>query len=264
MVRNGMIKEDQFMRIAESQSSRDRISSNMRTKEDVQAYIRSLGGDDSLVIVLDGIWKSPWIRKAIYKDIQPNPFLSKTTEYLLEKQGWSSNEYLAVQWRTEGATGNLTDCYHQIVRPSIEVMRMKNNLKAHQVFVNTDLAGGSSGTYHSYYHRQERKVILESIEDRYGASPLAEFINQIEDSGIKAMVSGLVSANARVMLASSLAKVMSTEVALDKESACQKPTSKYITLVQEWRVEVLGRSPETVVRLFPHEKRFPEDEKGET
>lgn len=64
-----------------------------------------------------------------------------------------------------------------------------------------------------------------------------------QDSGVKAMISGLVSASAGFLLSSSFNGSGSNE--------CQKPHSKYIDLVSEWRLDLLGKYPESIGELFP-------------
>lgn len=54
--------------------------------------------------------------------------------------------FLAVQWRTETATGNLAKCYRH-VREAVEKFREKEGIERLQVFFNTDLTAGASSTY---------------------------------------------------------------------------------------------------------------------
>lgn len=61
-------------------------------------------------------------------------------------QGWEREGYLAVQWRTETSTGNLTRCYGH-VRDRIEEYRTREVFKRGQVFFNTDLPQHVSTTY---------------------------------------------------------------------------------------------------------------------
>lgn len=44
---------------------------------------------------------------------------------------------------------------------------------------------------------------------------------------------------------------------------CEKPYSGYITLITEWREEILHKQPETVVRMFPIEYPPPSEEPEE-
>lgn len=55
---------------------------------------------------------------------------------------------MAVQWRTETSTGNLTMCY-QHVREGVEKYLAKKGFAPGQVFFNTDLTPHTSGTYAS-------------------------------------------------------------------------------------------------------------------
>lgn len=97
-------------------------------------------------------------------------------------QDWEGGHYLAVQWRTELSKGNLTECYQEVSRAIngvrhedrtvhrelagliydcvlcsisgisqlksvLEMYRVKLGYGRHQVLVNTDLYGRTSGTY---------------------------------------------------------------------------------------------------------------------
>ncbi|CAM9657186.1 unnamed protein product [Scytosiphon promiscuus] len=64
-----------------------------------------------------------------------------------------------------------------------------------------------------------------------------------EDAGVKAMISGMVSASAGFLLSSSFNGSGSDE--------CQKPHSKYIDLVAEWRLQVLGKNLSSIGRMLP-------------
>lgn len=72
---------------------------------------------------------------------------------------------------------------------------------------------------------------------------------QYQDTGIKAIVSGLVIAQSRMLLASSLNKPASKDS--PEAAMCQKPFSGYIQLIVEWRTKLYRKNPDTVVRLFP-------------
>lgn len=71
----------------------------------------------------------------------------------------------------------------------------------------------------------------------------------LQDSGVRAFVSGLAVASSEVMIGSSLNNA-DTKVILDAYR-CQKPYSGYITLISEWREEILHKPRDSVVRMFP-------------
>lgn len=56
---------------------------------------------------------------------------------------------MAVQWRTETSTGNLTECYRLHVRSAVEERRLALGFRRHQVFFNIDLVGQASTTYNA-------------------------------------------------------------------------------------------------------------------
>lgn len=60
---------------------------------------------------------------------------------------------------------------------------------------------------------------------------------------MKAMISGLVSASAEFLLSSSFNGTGSTE--------CQKPHSKYIDLIAEWRLGLVGKNRTSVGEMLP-------------
>lgn len=70
-----------------------------------------------------------------------------------------------------------------------------------------------------------------------------------QDTGIKAIVSGLVMAQAKVLLASSLNEPASKMY--PEAGVCAKPHSGYIQLIADWRTELFRKEPETLWRLFP-------------
>lgn len=65
----------------------------------------------------------------------------------------------------------------------------------------------------------------------------------VQDAGVKAMISGLVSASAKFLLSSSFNTSGSNE--------CQKHHSKYIDLVAEWRFEMLAKGIDSAQHMFP-------------
>ncbi len=64
-----------------------------------------------------------------------------------------------------------------------------------------------------------------------------------QDAGVKAIISGLVSASAEFLLSSSFNGTGTTE--------CQKPHSKYIDLIAEWRLDVFGKNGTSVGEMLP-------------
>lgn len=68
---------------------------------------------------------------------------------------------------------------------------------------------------------------------------------------MKAFVSGMAVASAQVMIASSLNKPMTKTI--PEANVCQKPYSGYITLISEWRAEILKKPRNSLIRLFPFE-----------
>lgn len=50
--------------------------------------------------------------------------------------------------------------------------------------------------------------------------------------------------------------------AVPEASRCQKPYSGYITLITEWRDEILHKPGDSVIRIFPFEYPPPEDKPG--
>ncbi|CAM9544119.1 unnamed protein product, partial [Pylaiella littoralis] len=112
--------------------------------------------------------------------------------------------------------------------------------------------GSTSGTYSASRQRAVGGETIRRIKQDYPRAlenRLHDFFNRIEDTGIKAIVSGLVIAQARVLLASSLNSPSSK--GNPEAAVCQKPFSGYIQLITEWRTELFRKDPATVVRLFP-------------
>lgn len=64
-------------------------------------------------------------------------------------------------------------------------------------------------------------------------------------------MSGLAVASAEVMIGSSLNDPGAK--AIPAASRCQKPYSGYITLITEWREEILHKPKDSVIRIFPFE-----------
>lgn len=68
---------------------------------------------------------------------------------------------------------------------------------------------------------------------------------------MRAFVSGLAVASARVMIASSLNDHDTSYMAEALE--CQKPYSGYIHLIAEWRNEITYKDPDTTINVWPIE-----------
>lgn len=83
----------------------------------------------------------------------------------------------------------------------------------------------------------------------YFPTRLLVFTWNFEDSGLRAFVPGLTVASAKVMIASSLNELSTRKLAA--ANRCQKPFSSYITLITEWREDVLHKSMDGVVWVFP-------------
>lgn len=77
-----------------------------------------------------------------------------------------------------------------------------------------------------------------------------------QDSGVRAFVSGLAVASSEIMIGSSLNDPATKSV--PEASRCQKPYSGYITLITEWREEILHKPEDSIIRIFPFEYPPPE------
>eukprot|EP00752_Nemacystus_decipiens_P010743 g9565.t1 len=214
---------------------------------------------DTQVIVLQSTWKSGIFRDAL-QYLRPNPFYMGIVRMLLEQQkDWETGEFVAVQWRTELSTGDLTECYQE-VKAVIEEQRLRLGYGTHQVLFNTDLYGKTSGTY-TASAQAAGAAVLELINEDYPFAlnnHLHHFFSEIDDSGVRAFVSGLAVASSELMIGSSLNDPGTK--AVPEASRCQKPYSGYITLITEWRDEILHKPADTVVRIFPFEYPPPEEE----
>ena len=72
---------------------------------------------------------------------------------------------------------------------------------------------------------------------------------QNQDTGVRAIVAGLGVASSKVMIASSL---NSKSRRHDPDAYhCQKVASGYVSLIVQWREELMRKPPSTVHRLFP-------------
>lgn len=79
---------------------------------------------------------------------------------------------------------------------------------------------------------------------------------------MKAIVSGLVVASSKVMIASSLNSPETKSI--PDALSCQKPYSGYIKLITDWRVQLFRKHPDSVVRLFPFDDEPVESEEPNT
>ncbi|CAN0211757.1 unnamed protein product, partial [Ectocarpus fasciculatus] len=105
--------------------------------------------DEQVAIVMKMAWKSA-LRREPVDLLRPNPFYLDLVGRLIEAQeGWRGGRFLAVQWRTETSTGNLTECYVHHVRSAVEERRLSLGFSRSQVFFNTDLVGETSTTYNA-------------------------------------------------------------------------------------------------------------------
>lgn len=76
---------------------------------------------------------------------------------------------------------------------------------------------------------------------------------------MRAFVSGLAVASSEIMIGSSLNDPGTK--AVPEASRCQKPYSGYITLITEWRDEILHKPGDSVIRIFPFEYPPPPEDK---
>ncbi|CAN0144509.1 unnamed protein product [Scytosiphon promiscuus] len=243
MIGDGLLDVDDFV----TMTPRDEFVNPMKalkTGKDVREYFA--GHESSKVIVMQNQWKSH-IRREPMDFLRPLPFYGDAARRLINEQpGWEGQAFLAVQWRTETSTGNLTLCYCH-VRDAVEKHRAREGLERSQVYFNTDLAANASDTYGSEQAATREKV-LRMIEEDYPAATnnsVSIFLEQLEDLGVRSIASGVVAASSRVLLAST-----KRSWAMHR-GVCQKIHSKFIDLVTEWR-EVYGpEGGEGTVALFP-------------
>ncbi|CAN0013113.1 unnamed protein product [Ectocarpus fasciculatus] len=230
--------------------------STLRTAKDVR---EAFGGyEDSQVIVMNDQWKSN-IRREPLNLIQPLPFYEELARRLIDQQeGWENQAFLAVQWRTETSTGNLTVCYGH-VREAVERYREQEGFGRDQVFFNTDLTPHASGTYSSQQLAVKRKVLAMIDEDYPSATnnTVTAHLDKLEDTGVRSLTSGVVAALPRVLLASTKRRWW-----WSRRGVCQKVDSHFVDLVVEFREAFgVGTEGETAaaVGLFP--ARFSMDDR---
>eukprot|EP00904_Undaria_pinnatifida_P008194 jgi/Undpi1/4504/HiC_scaffold_17.g07858.m1 len=246
MVADGRIPADGFTTVRSG--STEQLLRYISDEAHIVEYFKDYA--DSKVIVMESTWKSGIERDALLY-LRPNPFFMGIVRMLLEQQkDWGGGQFVAVQWRTELSGGNLTDCYDE-VKAVVEQQRLALGLGAHQVLFNTDLYGKTSGTYTESAQAAGAEV-LRLIQKDYPQAldnQVHRFVKGLKDSGIKAFVSGLAVASSEVMIGSSLNDPETKTTA--EAYRCQKPYSGYIKLITEWREDMLGKTPESVFRLFP-------------
>ncbi|CAM9832547.1 unnamed protein product [Discosporangium mesarthrocarpum] len=263
LVERGIIPQSTFVTITEGRNPRSRVVSNMETEIDAVNSMEELGVTGALVIVVTGVAKTEWYERAEERLLTPNPFYLTVVKRLLTKEGWHPDNYMAIQWRTENSLRNLTDCYTAEVRGVVEEHRQLQNLSARNVFFNTDMREGASHSYR-YNPRKVKGNDMDQMSDRVGTlalidqdysggSHIWDAINMYDDSGVQAIVGGLVSAHARVLLLSSTEnnRVGHSEVHLEHTRClCFKRRSKFLGLIIHWREELVGSNPGTTTALF--------------
>eukprot|EP00752_Nemacystus_decipiens_P010638 g9475.t1 len=217
---------------------------------------------DTQVIVLQATWKSGNSRDAL-QYLRPNPFYMGVVRMLLKQQeGWETGKFVAVQWRTELSDGDLTACYQE-VKAVIEEQRIRLGYGTHQVLFNTDLYGKTSGTYKPN-QQAAGAAVLDLIDQDYPVAlknKLHQFFAEIDDSGVRAFAGGLAVASSEIMIGSSLNHPGTK--AVPEARRCQKPYSGYITLITQWRDEILHKPGDTVIRIFPFKYPPPEETKDD-
>ncbi|CAM9104073.1 unnamed protein product [Scytosiphon promiscuus] len=243
MIGDGRLDVDEFVTMAPRDGHVNPMKS-LETADDVRRYYA--GYERSKVIVMQNQWKSH-IRREPMDLLRPLPFYSDVARRLINEQsGWEGQAFLAVQWRTETSTGNLTLCYCH-VRDAVEKHRSREGLERGQVYFNTDLVADTSDTYGSQ-QAATREQVLRMIEEDYPAAinnSVSIFLKQLEDSGVKSITSGVVAASSRVLLAST-----GRNWAMHR-GVCEKIHSKFIDLVMEWRETYGPAGRKGTLALFP-------------
>eukprot|EP00752_Nemacystus_decipiens_P006206 g5599.t1 len=231
MIESGRLDVEEFLTMSPISDAAEKFLSTLRTAEDVREAYR--GYENSKVIVMRRQWKSN-LRREPMNLLRPLSFYKDLAGRLVsEQQGWENGTFLAVQWRTETAAGNLSTCY-QHVRKKVDEFREKEGFERGQVFFNTDLPAGTSGTYVKG-DKGTRTRVLRMIQEDYPAAlnnSVSALLGKLEDSGVKALVSGVVAASSRVLLASL------KQTNPFHRGVCQKTHSNFIDLVVEWREEL--------------------------
>ncbi|CAM9316179.1 unnamed protein product [Ascophyllum nodosum] len=204
LVETGSLAADDFVTIETHQQPI--TTHHFRHRDNVLKYF-----EDKLhykVIVMEGTWKSTIHRRNLMY-LSPNPFFLGVSRMLsIGKEDFRNGEFIAVQWRTETATGDISACYDE-VRAVIEENRIALGYTRNQVLFSTDMYGSTSGTYNSSKKKKVGEEAIRRIREDYPKAldnRLHDFFEEIKDSGVKAIVSGLVVAQARILLASSLNK----------------------------------------------------------
>eukprot|EP00903_Cladosiphon_okamuranus_P019123 g17595.t1 len=247
LVERGLIPPEEFITI--ETWKQQGVTTKFKHSADVKEFYEGKMGYK--VIVMERTWKSHLHRRSMAY-LHPNPFYRGVARMLLlQQRDYKNGKFIAVQWRTETATGDMAHCYEE-VRSQVEEHRIRLGLTREQVIFSTDMYGSTSGTYKKKKQQQIGGEAIKRIQEDYPKAldnPLHDFFNGITDTGVKAIVSGLVIAQAQVLLASSLNHWTAKDI--PGSSVCQKPFSGYVELIAEWRTELFRKPPETVVRLFP-------------
>eukprot|EP00752_Nemacystus_decipiens_P011546 g10252.t1 len=247
LVERGVIPPEEFITIGTQKQQA--VTTRFKHSADVESFY--MGKMGYKVIVMEHTWKSHLNRRTMAY-LHPNPFYHGVARMLLlEQKDYTDGKFMAVQWRTETAKGDMAECYEE-VRAAVEEHRLRLGLTRDQVIFSTDMYGSTSGTYGKNLQKRIGGEAVRRIKQDYPKAldnPLHDFFNGIKDTGIKAIVSGLVIAQAQVLLASSLNHWSAKDI--PGADVCQKPFSGYIELIAEWRTELFRKPPESVVRLFP-------------
>ncbi|CAM9171335.1 unnamed protein product [Discosporangium mesarthrocarpum] len=267
LLAKGLITQKDSLHIEDNSFKREgAIQSNLYRPKEVKDQFKNFGADDYRVVVIDGLWGTK-IEREESSLVRLNPFHERSVSKLLKRQGWAPDRFISVQWRTERAEGDLAECYHRYVRPALEEARQIFKGKV-PVYINTDIDVGNSESYdHSRFQTVEgREKLVQEIYNDYGKDSqiMKDALARIEDSGIRAIVGGLISASASTMLASSLSRSTPVgdgpwETTLKGEESitrwqCDKDSSKYIGLVIDWRLKMKKRPEKSLIRLFPLSK----------
>lgn len=246
-VDNGQLTADDFVTIQTGKMAQ--TTAHFTEQWNVQKYFMDYM--QYQVIVMDRTWKSK-LDHGTMAFLRPNPFYMGVVRAVLSNTKiWMDGNFLAVQWRTETATGNMTSCYEEI-RTVIEEQRIALGLTRKQVLVSTDLYGSTSGTFSETRKRKMGADAIRMIKEDYPNgldNELHSFFNGIQDSGMKAIVSGLVVASSRTLIASSLNHPSTKDT--PEACKCQKPYSGYIKLITEWRQHLFRKEASSVIRLYP-------------
>ncbi|CAM9316031.1 unnamed protein product, partial [Ascophyllum nodosum] len=179
LVETGVLTADDFVTI---ETHKQAITTHhFRHRDNVLKYF-----EDELhykVIVMEGTWKSTIHRRNLMY-LSPNPFFLGVSRMLTigqEVSEFRNGEFIAVQWRTETATGNISACYDE-VQAVIEKNRMALGYTRDQVLFSTDMYGSTSGTYKSSAKNAVGGEAIRKIRQDYPKAldnRLHDFFNEI-------------------------------------------------------------------------------------